>query len=312
MRQSQGFVDDKRAAAFVPGHISGFFEICDEASEPQRKGSRNCGPCISAGVHTEVEVKLSGRVKAEVFINGKKAPEAQTTMFAVNRILHMAPGAAAKVVVKHSVDVPIGAGYGSSGAGALGAALALSKALGMRLTLPQIIAIAHEAEVACGTGLGDVGAQALGGLVVGLEPGAPPHGKWRRIPTPEDIKIICGTLAPLPTKELLGDQKLRARSKKFGALALERLMKDQSPQGFMMVSYEFAEALGLLDDEIRSLIKAAISGGALGASMVMLGKAAFAFVRASKLDSVRNALLEIIEPDAILVADLDRSGARPA
>lgn len=299
----------KRAAAFVPGHISGFFQVCDEASEPDRKGSRNCGPCMGAGVLTEVTVEPSDRTVAEVFINGKRAPGAQTTLAAVQHVLRKT-SKPVKVVVKHSSQVPIGAGYGASAAGAFGSALALSEALGLGLARPEVVKIAHVAEVSCRTGLGDVGAQALGGLVIGLEPGAPPHGKWQQIPVLQDMKIVCGTLAPLSTKELLRGEELRDRSRKLGGSALNGLLKSPTPQDFMRVSLEFAEGLGLLDDELRSLIKAAMSAGAIGASQVMLGRAIFALVRPSEAEGVRQAFLEFLRPDEVLITDLDRSGAR--
>jgi len=299
----------RKATSFAPGHISGFFQICDDVSEPERKGSRNCGPCINTGVLTEVSAEPSGRTNLEVFINGKKTSEAQTTVAVVRQMLHMIPGPA-EVIVKHSVGVPIGAGYGVSGAWALGTALAFSKTLDLDLTRSKLIEVAHVAEVSCGTGLGDIGPQAIGGLVIGLEPGAPPYGKWRQIPVPRDMKIVCATLSPLPTKKLLKDAELRDRSMKFGGLALESLLKSPTPKDFIRVSYEFSEALGLLDDELRTLIRTAKSAGAIGASMVMLGKAVFALVKASEFERVKHALLELVGPDAILAVDFDLAGAR--
>lgn len=299
----------RKAIAFVPGHISGFFQICDDASESERKGSRNCGPCINTGVLTEVSAESSNRTNVEVFINGQKTSESQTTVAVIRQMLHMVPRPA-EVIVKHSIQVPIGAGYGVSGAEALGTALAFSKTLDLGLTRSKLIEVAHVAEVSCGTGLGDIGPQAIGGLVIGLEPGAPPYGKWQQIPVPQDMKIICVTLAPLPTKKLLKDAELRNRSMKFGGLALESLMKSPTPQNFIKVSYEFSEALGLLDDELRTLIRTAKSAGTIGASMVMLGKAVFALVKASELECVKHAFLELVGPDAILTTDFDLAGAK--
>jgi pantoate kinase len=299
----------KKAAAFVPGHISGFFQICDEASELERRGSRNCGPCINAGVRTEVQVDSDERLKVEVFINGRRAPEAHTTLAVVQQILPTVPEPS-RVIIKHSAHVPIGAGYGASGAGALGAALALSSVFDLELTRSKMIEIAHVAEVSCRTGLGDVGAQAIGGLVIGLEPGAPPHGKWRQIPQERDVKIICATLAPLSTKELLEDIELRDSSKKFGAIAMKNLLKRPTFQNFIKVSNDFSEGLGLLDMELRELIGAANSAGAIGASMVMLGRAVFALVKVPELGKVEKAFLELVDKDAIVIADLDVSGAR--
>jgi pantoate kinase len=216
----------------------------------------------------------------------------------------------AEIIIQHTTQAPIGSGYGLSGAGALGATFALSKAFDLGLPRSKMVEIAHIAEVGCRTGLGDVGAQAIGGLVIGLEPGAPPHGEWRRIPLRQDMKIICATLAPLSTKEILENAELCARSKKFGRLAMKSLLKRPTPEGFMRASHEFSEALGLLDDELRALVKAAESAGAIGASMVMLGKAVFALVKASELERVKHAFSELVDLDAILTADFDLVGAR--
>lgn len=299
----------RRASAFVPAHISGFFQVCDESPEPEKKGSRNCGPCIDAGVLTEVRVEPAARTSISVYVNHERAPKAKTTLAAVENLLSLVHGPL-KVEVDHSCKVPIGAGYGASGAGAFGATLALSEALGLQLPHERIAAAAHVAEVTCRTGLGDVGAQALGGLVIGLEPGAPPHGRWERIRLPKNAKVVCGTFVGLPTTKLLREKGFRERSKQLGGLALKKLLEKPTPQNFMRVSREFAEALGLLDDELRALIEVVSKAGAIGVSQVMLGRAAFALVKEEKLERVRRAFLEFLEPSAVIVAKVDWMGAR--
>ncbi len=299
----------RKASAFVPAHISGFFQVFDEFHEFERKGSRNCGPCIDAGVLTKVKVEPAARTSISVHINNERAPGAKTTLTAVENLLGLVHEPL-EVVVAHSCKVPIGAGYGASGAGAFGAALALSHALGLRLARERIAAIAHVAEVTCRTGLGDVGAQALGGLVIGLEPGAPPHGRWEQIHLPKGVKVVCGTFAGLPTAKLLREEGFRERSKRLGGLALKKLLEKPTPRNFMQVSREFAEGLGLLDDELRALTEAVSKAGAIGASQVMLGRATFALVREGKLERVRRVFLEFLEPGAVIVASVDRIGAR--
>ena len=298
----------KKASAFVPGHISGFFQVC-EASDPERKGSRNCGPCIDTGVTTRVEVRPSERTKVKIFINDKQAPEARTSFVAAEQVLRdvLEPS---DVIVKHYSQVPIGAGYGASGAGAFGVALALPKALGITISKTEAARVAHVAEVTCGTGLGDVGAQMTGGLVIGIEPGAPPHGRWQRISVPDDIRIVCGTLGPLSTKELLQDKNILERSKKYGEIALRKLLSSPKIKNFVDVSSEFAEFMGLLDDDMHALIDAATSAGAIGASMVMLGRAVFAPVEKGKVTAVKKAFLERLDSSSVLVVGIDEVGAK--
>ncbi|MDI6884497.1 MAG: pantoate kinase [Hadesarchaea archaeon] len=297
----------RKIVAFVPAHISGFFQPC-EASDPKRTGSRNCGPCLTLGVRTEVQVERDERTRVRITVDGKRAPEATTTLAAVNQLLSAA-GASLKVEVNHFCQVPVGAGYGASGAGTLGAALALSGALGLRLPREKLVTVAHVAEVANHTGLGDVGAQASGGLVIGVRPGAPPHGRWKRIPVPKDLKVVCATLGPLSTKKLLQDEEFRRRSSELGGRAVEKLAKGPTPERFISVSREFAEGLGLLDRELGAIIKAAEAAGALGASQVMLGRAVFALVKERNLEAVKRALSDLLEPRAVFTASFSRKGA---
>lgn len=296
------------ASAFVPAHISGFFQVCDKPSEPERKGSRNCGPCLDVGVLTKVEARPAARTHINIFINNERAPEAKTTMTAVEKLLSVVREPL-EIKVIHSCQVPVGAGYGASGAGAFGAVLALSKALDLQIPCERLATIAHIAEVTCRTGLGDVGAQALGGLVIGLEPGAQPHGRWKQIPNTKDIKVVCGTIGGLSTAKLLRENKFRENSKKLGGSALKKLLENPTPKNFMKVSHEFANALELLDDELRALIDAAQAAGAIGASQVMLGRAVFAFVKEDKLEVVRRAFSEILEPETVIVTSINSKGA---
>jgi pantoate kinase len=149
-----------------------------------------------------------------------------------------------------------------------------------------------------------------GGLVIGIEPGTPPHGRWQRISVQNDIRIVCGTLGPLSTKELLRDKKILERSKKYGGIALKKLLSSPEIKNFVDVSSEFAESIGLLDDDMRALMEAATSAGAMGASMVMLGKAVFAPVEKENVAVVKKAFLKRLDPSSVLVAGIDEVGAK--
>jgi pantoate kinase len=291
----------KKASAFVPAHISGFFQP-HWAKDPARSGSRNCGPCLGVGVRTDVEVQNSDRASLGVYIDGKRAADANTTKSVVEQLL--ATTQKYKIKVNHTCQVPVGAGYGASGAGALGTSVALSKALGMRLSRNEIIRAAHVAEVKCRTGLGDVGAQAFGGLVIGVKPGAPPYGEWKKIAVPQDVKVICATLGPLSTKSLLGDEKFKRRASTLGRKAVEELLKEPTVFRFISASREFAEELGLIDAEIESIIQAAEAAGAIGASQAMLGRAMFAVVQEKNIELIRRALLEILSPGQLMISGI--------
>lgn len=297
------------ASTFVPAHISGFFQPCDAAA-PEMMGSRNGGPCLDLGVVTKVGVEISNRTSLSVFINGRPAPEARTTLAAARQILGLVPGSF-RVRVDHLCQIPIGSGYGASGAGALGTAISLAEALGLRVPRDRLVTAAHVAEVLCYTGLGDVGAQAFGGLVIGLEPGAPPYGKWRRIPVPRGVRVICATLGPIPSKKFLSDGDFRRRASEIGSLALKRVLKQPDIRGFVAASKAFAENLGLLDEELLELVNLAEKAGAIGASQVMIGRSVFALATGKKVEAVKKAFLEVLKPEALMVAQIYQGARSP-
>lgn len=255
----------KDSWAFVPGHISGFFQPFFRDS-PERTGSRNFGPCTSLGVWTRV----SGGKGVEVYVNGERA-EPEPTL----RVVRML--GARDVRIEHSCELPIGCGFGVSGAWALGTALALSRFLGLRLPRDRLVSMAHVAEVESGTGLGDVGAQSIGGVVLGVRPGAPPYGRWRRIPA-RGYKLVCAVLGPLETKDFLKDESFRKKAFELGGRAMRKVLKEPNLRRAMEASLEFAEGLGLLDRELRELVDLCRKEGAM-ASQIMLGRAIFSLTR---------------------------------
>ncbi|HJX04433.1 MAG TPA: hypothetical protein VJ489_01295, partial [Thermoplasmata archaeon] len=60
----------KKAAAFSPGHVTGFFEIC-RSDDLLSTGSRGAGLCLTLGAASEVRVADSARKSIEVSINGR-------------------------------------------------------------------------------------------------------------------------------------------------------------------------------------------------------------------------------------------------
>lgn len=297
-----------KASAFVPGHISGFFQVHTEFEDPARKGSRNCGLCIDTGVTTDVKVKDDSSNKLKISIDGQES-RAETTRTAAGEILETFERTAS-VEVDHSVQAPIGAGYGVSGAGALGAVLALSRALDLGFDREEILKIAHKAEVLCRSGLGDVGPQMLGGAVIGLEPGSPPHGEWEKIDIREDLSVVCGTLGPLSTPDLLADSSFGEKTKELGESAMNDLLSDKNLDNFLKISQRFTAGLGIYDDEFLKILEEISSRSPLGASAVMLGRAIFAPGPKSKIEELENLFLNYFDSEDVLVTSVDFEGAK--
>ena len=305
----------KSSKAFSPAGISSFFEICDTSPdgspilELERIGARGGGFGIRKGVTTEVFVEENSVGSVNVFINGKVAPEAETTK-AVAEMLLKKVDTSYKVVIKHRVDVPIGAGFGSSAAGALTAALALSKALGLNLTYNQLGRIAHVAEIKCKTGLGTVGPLMLGGCIITLEPGAPGIAIIDRIPITTDYAVVAGIFGPILTKEVLSSKEKRLAVNKWGRKTLEKILSEPSLENFLACCWEFAQKTGFATERVRTLVKLAEKAGAVGAAQNMVGEAVHALTTLENAENVAQAFKQVLPENKILVASVDVQGAR--
>jgi len=305
----------KKAGAFCPAGISSFFEICDRTSDGalitnlEHVGARGGGFVISKGVLTEVILAEAKENEICVFINGRLWPEAETTRTVVEILLKKVPETY-HVTVRHRLNVPIGAGFGSSAAGALGTALALSNALNLNLTYNQLGRIAHVAEVSCQTGLGTVGPLMLGGCIITTEPGAPGYASIDRIPVSPDHRIVACTYRPVSTKEMLSSQEKRKAINEWGRRTLEKILADPSLENFMLACKEFARGTGLVTSRVQKLIELAEKTGAIGATQNMVGEAVHVLVTADKVEGVVQAFKKTISSEKIIIARIDLQGAR--
>ncbi len=297
-----------RASAFVPGHISGFFRVYEGSNNPQKIGSRNCGPCISNGVKTTVEVKKSSKSRLEILINDEQS-KAETTKKVANQFLDQIDGEK-DIIISHDVQAPIGSGFGMSGAGALGASLAISRALDMDIDEDEILSKAHGAEVVCKSGLGDVGPQKIGGLVISTEPGAPPYGKWEKIGLDPEWRVITATVGSLSTSGFLKDSDFKKKAKELGEIAMNDLIEKKSLERFMKVSKKFAVGLGVYNDDFLDILNEVSSGCPFGASAILLGKGIFAPVKSFQIEEVEDLFLDYFDSNQIMKSEIDFQGAR--
>jgi pantoate kinase len=305
----------KTAKAFSPAGISSFFEICDNAPDGtsmtdfERIGSRGGGFVIQKGVHTQAELTAAKGNTIEIYINGQLAPEAETTRTVAETLLAKTHKKYA-ITIGHRVEVPIGAGFGSSAAGALSTALALSNALGLELTYNQLGRIAHAAEVKCKTGLGTVGPIMLGGCILTVEPGAPGIGVIDRIPLSTDYAVVTGVFGSTPTKQVLSSPEKKEIVNRWGRETLEEILAEPSLENFLVCCREFAEKAGFMTERLRQLVHLAEKAGAIGAAQNMVGEAVHALTREENAENIAEAFKQILPNEKILVAKIDFQGAR--
>ena len=305
----------KRVRAYCPAGITSFFEICDRNPDgtpivdPEQIGARGGGFSPDKGVLTKVSVAEAEEKKVQVFINGESCPEAETTKTVVGMLTATISGVYS-VTVKHKVDVPIGAGFGSSAAGALGAALALSKSLNLNFTYNELGRVAHVAEVISKTGLGTVGPLLFGGCGLTIKPGAPGFARLDRIPVTPDHGLVMGTFRPYPTKEMLSSNEKRAQINEWGRKTLEKILIKPSLKNFMASCKEYALQTGFATERVKQLIELAENAGAVGAAQNMLGEAVHALVLDGNAEAVYDAFRKVLPEEKIIMSGIDFQGAR--
>ncbi|WP_248897711.1 pantoate kinase [Haloplanus halobius] len=288
--QSRG---DRASTAFVPGHVTGFFSPYPD-DDPVRAGSRGAGLTLSDGVRVTVR-PAEADADRRVTLDGDplSMPPVETVLDALS---------VEGVRVVADSDLPLGTGFGVSGAMALGTALAANDCFGCGRTENELVTLAHRAEVRAGTGLGDVVAQARGGVPIRLDPGAPAHGRLDGVPDRASVEYL--TFGDLSTADVLaGDIDPIVRA---GETALSQLVDRPTLPELVAASRAFAGETGLLTDRLSDVLDAvADAGGA--ASMVMLGETAFALDEGLSAAGFDATSCRICDAGAHLVTGVDES-----
>jgi pantoate kinase len=300
----------EETSAFAPCHITGFFQIFDKSANALSVGSRGAGVSLSLGVKTLVRIERSSEGFFEVSINGVVSDSADVSEHVLkafrSRFKEMENF---KILVDHYTEVPLGAGFGTSGAAALSLALALNKALGLSLSRVEAAQLAHVAEVECKTGLGTVIAETFGGGEIRVKPGAPGIGEIKEMPVPKDMMMASLVFGPSSTKNFLTDQKTRKRVNELGGKLVDKLVKEPTTTNFLKLSRQFAEHIGLITDKTRKALNLANHTG-LVCSVPIFGEAVFTLTKRESFKELFKTFHKHGVNGQILVSEIDFEGAR--
>lgn len=250
------------AQAFAPAHISGIF-IIDMHKDEELSGSMGCGICLETGAVTRVSPSEESIIKINGIIT-----EAPTTMSAMRQLTSR------PVIVETELSVPVGCGFGASGAGALSSALALNESLSFALPLSMVSRAAHIAEVKNRTGLGDVTGQTFGGICIRKKAGTPFSSVIDKIPCRETM-ISWVSFGSISTESVLSDELRVKTINKAGKIYLKELLKKPIIKNFFKQSCAFAMEIELMSPKVKDAIESVMAAGGL-ASQVMLGDTVFA------------------------------------
>jgi pantoate kinase len=296
------------ARAFVPGHITGFFRIHDKAKNPLMCGSRGAGFSVEIGTLTTVSITENDFLEITTIYNNEKI-DAQVTNMVIRRMVEDYERQF-NVNVMHKSSLPSGAGFGASGAGALGAALAFGSLLDPKMDYNTAASYAHEAEIANHTGLGDVLAQTQGGFEIRIHPGGPGVGEILRIDHTDSQCVVLAGASGLKTHDVLVNPVSRQRINSIGDQLVERIIDNPNMDTFISCSRKFTESIGLATQRVLQAIHELDGSGFTQSSMVMLGDSVFCFCDDANSDSVINILRKHWDSAQVTTTSISDKGGR--
>jgi len=294
-----------RAKAFSPAHITGFFKAELDGKEPNQLGSLGAGFSIQKGVKTTVNV----RSKTEHDINnyairvkGFNTGDIRVSEYVLNEFLLDGK----YFDVTHEIDVPVGYGFGCSGAVALSLAIALNDALKYGYTKTKVAQIAHKAEIKCQTGLGDVLASYHGGFEIRIKSGAPGVGEVQRITPKEKLEVMIICFNPISTKKFLKEKISLING--LGGKMVQKLVKSQDMDEFQDMSIKFAQYIHVITPKMNKVIKDLHDNG-IKCGIALFGETIFSLVPKDKKQKALE-ILKKYDDGIVITSRIDNSGAR--
>jgi pantoate kinase len=246
------------ATAFAPGSVTTLFVPQDS------EASLGVSFATADGVTATVEPASS----TTILLDGRQA-EVEPVSGVLRRL------DAPALTVRLDTDLPIGCGFGMSGAATLATALAANAQFQLDRSREELVEAAHQAEVAAGTGLGDVFIQERGGLVWDAGDGLRHTERTARIEY-----VSYGEMA---TAEVLADVAAMERVVTAGEQVLDVLDLPVPLMTLFDVSWAFADHTSLATNRVAETVRAVQKAGG-AATMAMIGETVVATGESGVLD----------------------------
>ncbi len=251
--------------AFAPGNISCIFRI-HKGETPETTGSTGVGFTISKGATATV----AKAANTKIFLN-KKEIHIGPVLSVIKKLTDI------PLEVSIISDLPLGGGFGLSGAATLATAYAINDLLNLQKGKIELAKLSHIAEVENGTGLGDITNEYFGGFLLKKDPSY----LFKVIHLPiANIPIYCRFFSTLETKSVIQNPVIKEKIDVAGKTAIEKIdalykEKKITLENVITISKEFATTSGLLQDQevIQTIQEIENKGGV--ASMIMLGNGVF-------------------------------------
>ncbi|MHA1125853.1 MAG: pantoate kinase [Candidatus Heimdallarchaeota archaeon] len=269
----------------VPAHITGLFQIHPH-DDPLKMGSCGAGFSIDNPVLTIAQYKESPTDEVEILYNNQII-DGIVSLNVFKEFKEFTKGK--RVFIQHYSKLPMQAGFGSSGAGSLGAAFSLNELFSATKSREELSQIAHVAEVNCKSGLGDVIAQMHAGGEIRVEPGAPGIGQVKKLDWPDEYKILSIYLGKMSTKKIITNVEHIKKINEASSNLLIELEKEPTVEKFVEVSYQFAKETQLMNERVEKLVTE-LRKKKYKASMIMLGESIFVVGKYNKLQNCKEEL----------------------
>ena len=229
------------AKAFAPANISCIFKIY-EHKNPRWVGSYGLGFTLNEGVIVEVS-----RAKRNEVVFNDASVRFPTIISVINKLTKE------KIRIYVKSNLPLGCGFGLSGASALASAYAINDLLRLKKSKKELAVIAHTAEVENKSGLGDVVNQFYGGFCIKSRPSS--YFRVEKLPL-GNIDVYCGHFGKISTKSIIGNVKIRNKMNNAANNSLNKIQNltkyNKNKMKFkdiICISKEFAANSGLLKDK---------------------------------------------------------------
>jgi pantoate kinase len=227
----------KSARAFAPANISLLFKVMP-SDDPSKAGSLGSGFTADKGATVEV------RESSQLEITYNQEPLTLPPLVEVIKMMTDKP-----LHVDIDSPLPLGSGFGMSGASSLAASYAINKLYSLEKTERELVQLAHTAEVIHKTGLGDVGNQQYGGCCVKFVTSA--LFEMHRLPF-TGTQVHVASWGKIPTPSILANTPLMQSLDKAGDQALGKIKERMFEESFsfedlLEISNIFTKTTGLIE-----------------------------------------------------------------
>jgi pantoate kinase len=237
--------------AHAPGSVTGLFAPAGEDGAP--------GGGASFATEDGVVVEVTPATGTSITVDREPAP--------FEPVEHVLAALDATAAVDVRPEVPLGHGFGASGAATLATALAANERFDLGRSREELVEASLEAEVVAGTGESDVIIQDRGGLLWNAGDGV------RR--SELDVGVEYATAGGIATNEMLADEALMETARRVGFELLAGFDAEPTLRSLAERSRAFLRETGIATPFVeREIERVEAAEGAAG--MALFGETVFA------------------------------------